>query len=40
MYYVSRKKPSRLMLFREIITVYCDNHTKYKYTLCEQNAEF
>jgi hypothetical protein len=28
------------MLFREIIAVYCENHTEHTNTLCEQNAEF
>jgi hypothetical protein len=33
-------KPNRLMLFREIIAVYCENHTEHINTLCGQNAEF
>jgi hypothetical protein len=33
-------KPNRLMLFREIIVVYCKNHTEHTNTLCGQNAEF
>jgi hypothetical protein len=28
-----------LMLFKEIITVYSENHTKPINTLCEQNEE-
>jgi hypothetical protein len=28
------------MLFREIIAVYCENHTEHINTLCGQNAEF
>jgi hypothetical protein len=28
-HYVSATKPNRLMLFREIITVYCENHTEH-----------
>jgi hypothetical protein len=28
------------MLFREIIAVYCENHTEHINTPCEQNAEF
>jgi hypothetical protein len=28
------------MLFREIIAVYCENHTEHTNTLCGQNAEF
>jgi hypothetical protein len=27
------------MLFREIIYIYCDNHTKHINTLCGKNAE-
>jgi hypothetical protein len=27
------------MLFREIIAVYCENHTEHINTLCGQNAE-
>jgi hypothetical protein len=33
--YVSATEPNRLMLFRETVAVYCENHT-----LCGQNAEF
>jgi hypothetical protein len=39
-HYVSATKPNRLMLCREIIAVYCENHTEHINTLCEQNAEF
>jgi hypothetical protein len=28
------------MLFREIIAVYCENHTEHINTPCGQNAEF
>jgi hypothetical protein len=28
------------MLFRELIALYCDNHTGHKNTLCWQNAKF
>jgi F0F1-type ATP synthase delta subunit len=28
------------MLFREIIAVYCENHTEHINTLCGQNGEF
>jgi hypothetical protein len=28
------------MLFREIIAVYCENHTEHINTLCGQNAQF
>jgi hypothetical protein len=38
--YVSATKPNRLMLFKEIIAVYCENHTEHTNTLCGQNAEF
>jgi hypothetical protein len=37
---VSITKPNRLMLFREIIAVYCENHTEHIPTVCGQNAEF
>jgi hypothetical protein len=37
-HYVSTTKPNRLMLFREIIAVYCENHTDHINTLCGQNA--
>jgi hypothetical protein len=30
---------SWLMLLREMIAVYYDNHTKHIHTLCGQNAE-
>jgi hypothetical protein len=39
-YYVSATKPNRLMLFREIIAVYCENHTEHINTLYGQNAVF
>jgi hypothetical protein len=32
-YYVSTTKLHRLMLFREIIAVYCENHTEHRNTL-------
>jgi hypothetical protein len=28
------------MMFREIIAVYCENHTEHTNTLCGRNAEF
>jgi hypothetical protein len=31
-YYVSATKPNRLMLFRETVAVYCENHTKQIHT--------
>jgi hypothetical protein len=32
-------KPNRLLLFRETVAVYCENHTEHTDTLCGQNAE-
>jgi hypothetical protein len=32
-HYVSATKPNRLMLFREIIAVYCENHMEHMNTL-------
>jgi hypothetical protein len=37
--HVSIAKTSWLMLFREMIVIYSDNHTKLINTLCWQNAE-
>jgi hypothetical protein len=37
-HYVSATKPSRLMMFRETVAVYCENHTEHTDTLCGQNA--
>jgi hypothetical protein len=37
---VSATKPNRLMLFRKIVGVYCENHTEHINTLCGQEAEF
>jgi hypothetical protein len=34
------QSPYRLMLFRETVTVCCENHTEHTDTLCGQNAEF
>jgi hypothetical protein len=39
-HYVSATKPNRLMLFREIVAVYCENRTEHRDILCVQNAEF
>jgi predicted Zn-dependent protease with MMP-like domain len=39
-HYVSATKPNRLMLFREAVAVYCENHTVHTATFCGQNAEF
>jgi hypothetical protein len=37
---VSITKSNRLMLFREIIPVYCENHMEHTNTLCGQNSDF
>jgi hypothetical protein len=29
-HYVSATKPNRLMLFRETVAIYCENHKKHK----------
>jgi hypothetical protein len=39
-HYVSATKSSRLMLFRQTVAVYCENHTDHTDTLCGPNAEF
>jgi hypothetical protein len=39
-HYVSATKPNQLMLFRETIAVYCENHMEHINTLCAQNAGF
>jgi hypothetical protein len=39
-HYVTTTKPNRLMLFRETVAVYCENHTEHTDTPCRQNAEF
>jgi hypothetical protein len=31
---------SCLMLFKEVVAVYSENHTKHISTFCEQNADF
>jgi hypothetical protein len=38
-HYVSTTKTNRLMLFREIIAVYCENRTEHTDTLCGQNVK-
>jgi hypothetical protein len=35
----SRYRFNRLMLFRKIIAVFCENHTQHTSTLYGQNAE-
>jgi hypothetical protein len=39
-HYVSMTTTNRLMLFRETVAVYCENHMEHTNTLCGQNAEF
>jgi hypothetical protein len=39
-HYVSATKPNRLILFREIIAVYCENHMEHMNALCGQNVGF
>jgi hypothetical protein len=35
---ISITEIGRLMLFREIIVIYCENHTKHKHNLFEKCA--
>jgi hypothetical protein len=37
---VSITENTRVMLFREIVAVYCENHMRYTNTFCEQNEGF
>jgi hypothetical protein len=39
-HYVSATKTIRLMLFRETVPVYFENHTEHRDPLCGQIAEF
>jgi hypothetical protein len=39
-HYISATKPNRLMLFRETVAVYCENHTEHTDTLRRQNTQF
>jgi hypothetical protein len=39
-HYVSATKPNLLMLIRERVGVYCENHTGHTDTLCGQNAVY
>jgi broad-specificity NMP kinase len=39
-HYVSTTETNRLMLFRETVAVYCENHMEHTNTLCGQNAKF
>jgi hypothetical protein len=38
--YIISAKTNRLMLFREITDVYCENYTKHTNTLFNQYAQF
>jgi hypothetical protein len=38
-YYVTATKTNRLMLFREIIVLYCENHMRHTNTLCGQDVD-
>jgi hypothetical protein len=38
--HIPATKTNQLMLFRETVVVYCENHTKCAKTLCGQNAVF
>jgi hypothetical protein len=38
-HYVSATETNRLILFREVIAVYCENHMEHINTLCAQNVE-
>jgi hypothetical protein len=37
-HYVSATETNRLMLFKETIVVYCENHREHTNTLCGQYA--
>jgi hypothetical protein len=39
-HYVSATESNRLMMFRETVAVYCDNHMEHTYKLCVQNVEY
>jgi hypothetical protein len=39
-HHVTATKPNRLMLFRETVAVYCENHVEHTDALCRQNAGF
>jgi hypothetical protein len=38
--HVTATEPNRLMLFRETVAVYCENHTELTDTICVQNAVY
>jgi hypothetical protein len=37
-HYFSATKRNRLMMFRETVAVYCENHTEHTNTFWEQDA--
>jgi hypothetical protein len=37
--HISATDPNRLMLFRETVAVYCENHTEHTDILCGQSEE-
>jgi hypothetical protein len=37
-HYGSATEPNRLMLFKETVAVYCENHTEHTNTLCGQKT--
>jgi hypothetical protein len=39
-HHVSATETNRLMLFRETVAAYYENHTEHTDTLCGQKAEF
>jgi hypothetical protein len=39
-HYVSSTESNQLMLFRETVAVYCENHAEHTNILHGQNAEF
>jgi hypothetical protein len=39
-HYVFSTNMNRLMLFTQIVVVYCENHTKHTNALCGQSVEF
>jgi hypothetical protein len=39
-YHFSAAKVNRLILFKEIFAVYCENHEEHTDSVCEQNVEF
>jgi hypothetical protein len=38
-HYVSATKPNRLILLKETVAVYCENHTEHTNTLCGQKTQ-